>query len=77
MTDLAIAYLLAILILIAGVSWMFGGKSWATKVVQWPLRFAGRQAKALLTWGWNQLWRLLKAPIPGTSRKRRRTRRHP
>lgn len=74
MNDLAIAYLFGIFIIVAGVSWIFGGKSWATKVVQWPLRFAAGQLRSLLKWGWNQFWRLLKTPIPGTTRRRRRRR---
>ena len=57
MTNPIVSQLIAILILVAGISWMFGGKSLATKVVQWPFRAVLKQlkraVKATLRATWN------------------------
>lgn len=61
MENLVVSQLLAILLLVGGVSYMFGGKSWATKVVTWPFRWAWRQVELLLNWAFKQIKRALKA----------------
>ncbi len=66
MGNLIISQLLAILIIVGGISFMFGGKSLATKMVTWPFRKALKLIERLLNWALNQIKRAVKSLLRET-----------